>query len=185
MWRDGDAASVRHLPVQDGAEVSDWTALSITETAPAGTESAEIFLLHVQINAGNPALEGGSIYWDDVSLAGVRDLSTVGEDLSAYETLKFGINTTAAGGLADLQVRLEDNAGATASAFLSNYTATPGAVADWVLYEIPLTDFTGLDKTRIISLDFSNKAFISIFPGISLMPDILSSVISSMTVRNA
>ena len=147
-----------YLPVQDGAEVSDWTTLSIPdEVAPPGTQSAEIFLLHVQINAGDPVLEGGSIYWDDVSLAGVRDLSAVGEDISAYETLKFGINITAASGLADLEVTMGDNTGATASAFLSNYI-NPVMNGDWALYTIPLSDFTGVDKTRVISLEFNNAS---------------------------
>ena len=56
-----------YLPGQDGAEISDWTALSITEVAPAGTASAELFLLHIQLN-NDPALQAGSIFWDDTSL---------------------------------------------------------------------------------------------------------------------
>ena len=142
-----------YLPPQDGAEISDWTELTITQTAPAGAVSAEIFLLHIQLNpASDPAAQAGSIFWDDVSLAGVKNLSTAGEDISTYETLKFGINTSAAAGLADLQVRMEDNAGATASVFLSNYTGVVSG--DWAVYSIPLSDFTGLDKTRLISLGF-------------------------------
>ena len=39
-----------YLPPQDGADISDWTELTITQTAPAGTVSAEIFLLHIQLN---------------------------------------------------------------------------------------------------------------------------------------
>ncbi len=38
-----------YLPPQDGAEISDWTPLTITETAPAGTVSAKIILVHVQL----------------------------------------------------------------------------------------------------------------------------------------
>lgn len=53
------------LPVQDGAEISDWTELSTSILAPAGTASAKVFLLHIQI-AETPF--GGSIFWDDVSL---------------------------------------------------------------------------------------------------------------------
>ena len=158
-----DDATNIYLPVQDGAEISDWTELTITQTAPAGAVSAEIFLLHIQLNnppanPGDPDLQAGSIFWDDVSLTGVKDLSKSGEDISTYETLKFGINTTAASGLMDLEVKIEDNASATASVFLSNYTPTPGAVAGWVLYDIPLSAFTGIDKTRMISLGFYNAS---------------------------
>jgi hypothetical protein len=55
-----------YLPPQDGADISDWTEFSITEFAPAGTVSAELFLLHIQLN--DPPV-GGKIFWDDVSLA--------------------------------------------------------------------------------------------------------------------
>ncbi|MGD8804102.1 MAG: invasin domain 3-containing protein, partial [Gammaproteobacteria bacterium] len=144
-----------YLPPQDGAEISDWTELTITQTAPAGAVSAEIFLLHIQLNS-DPNNQAGSIFWDDVSLAGVKDLSTSGEDISTYETLKFGINTSAASGLADLEVKMEDNTGATDSVFISNYTGL--VVGDWAVYEIPLTDFSGLDQTRMISLGFYNAS---------------------------
>jgi len=144
-----------YLPPQDGAEISDWTELQITQTAPAGAVSAEIFLLHIQLG-NTPAELEGSIYWDDVSLVGVKDLSNSGEDISTYESLKFGINTTAASGLMDLEIKMEDNAGATASVFLSNYTSL--VVGDWALLEIPLSDFTGIDKSKMVSLGFDNAS---------------------------
>jgi len=56
------------LPPQDGAEVSDWTQVDIGRIAPVGTQSAEVFLLHIQV----PELPaGGSIFYDDVSLTQV------------------------------------------------------------------------------------------------------------------
>jgi hypothetical protein len=55
------------LAPQDGADISDWTELSITQLAPAGTMSASVFLLHIQTDP----VSGGSIFWDDVSLAPV------------------------------------------------------------------------------------------------------------------
>ena len=145
-----------YLPVQDGAEISDWTALSITEVAPAGTASADIFLLHIQINAGNPALEGGSIFWDDASIVKGATATEPGGDISSYEVLRFGVNATAATTpVEDLEVKLEDTAGNAASVFLSDYTSTPSSVAGWDLYEIPLVDFpAGVDLTKIISLGF-------------------------------
>ena len=148
-----------YLPVQDGAEISDWTELSITEVAPIGTVSAEIFLLHIQINAGDPLLEGGSIFWDDVSIVKGPTAKEPGGDISSYEVLRFGINATAATSVVDLEVRLEDTTGNTASVFLSQYTSTPGSVTGWDLYDIPLTDFpVGVDLTKIISLGFFNAS---------------------------
>ncbi len=149
-----DDGSNIYLPPQDGAEISDWTALSITEVAPAGTASAEIFLLHIQLNT-DPALQAGSIFWDDASIVKGVTATEPGGDISPYEVLRFGMNSTAATSVLDLEVKLEDTAGNAASVFLSNYTSTPGSVAGWDLYEIPLVDFpAGVDLTRIISLGF-------------------------------
>ena len=146
-----------YLPPQDGAEISDWTQVSITEIAPAGTASAEIFMLHIQLN--NPAV-GGSIFWDDVSITkGVTPPSGLGADVSSYEFLRFGLNSTAAGTLMDLEVKLVDAAAGTASVFLSKYTPTASAVAGWNLYEIPVADIpAGVDTTSIISLGLYNAS---------------------------
>ena len=51
--------------VQDGADVSDWTEMSVTGVAPAGAQSAQVLLLHI-ITEGTPF--GGSVFWDDVSI---------------------------------------------------------------------------------------------------------------------
>ncbi|MDB4308049.1 hypothetical protein N9985_02040 [Gammaproteobacteria bacterium] len=51
---------------QDGDEVSDWTRMSVSGIAPAGTQSATVYLLHIQ--TADPCCNGGAIYWDDVSL---------------------------------------------------------------------------------------------------------------------
>ena len=51
--------------IQDGAEVSDWTVMSVSAIAPAGTQSAQVLLLHVLTD---DTLNNGAIYWDDVSL---------------------------------------------------------------------------------------------------------------------
>ena len=56
-----------YLPVQDGAGASDWTQVTLTRVAPAGTVSAKLLLLHVVINQDDPA---GTIRWDDATLTG-------------------------------------------------------------------------------------------------------------------
>lgn len=55
--------------IQDGAEISDWTQLSLSAVAPAGTVEVQAFLLHIQ--TGDPCCSGGSLFWDDVSLTAV------------------------------------------------------------------------------------------------------------------
>jgi hypothetical protein len=58
--------------VQDGAEVSDWTRMAVSAVAPAGTQSVEAFLLHIQVGCTvDLACQGGSIFWDDVSVSAV------------------------------------------------------------------------------------------------------------------
>jgi hypothetical protein len=53
------------LTPQDGAEASDWTQISVSGIAPAGTAKAQILLLHI-LTDGTP--NSGSIFWDDASL---------------------------------------------------------------------------------------------------------------------
>ncbi|NNF59745.1 MAG: hypothetical protein HKN06_00300 [Gammaproteobacteria bacterium] len=62
----GGDDSFQQLATRDGAEVSDWTRLSVMGQAPAGTTTAKVLLLHVfdEANA-NPA---SAIYFDDASL---------------------------------------------------------------------------------------------------------------------
>lgn len=55
--------------IQDGADVSDWTQLSLLAVAPAGTAEVQAFLLHIQ--TADPCCAGGALYWDDVSLNAV------------------------------------------------------------------------------------------------------------------
>ena len=53
-----------------------WTPLTATAVAPAGTVSAEIQLLHVQLNS---PVTGGSVFYDDAALgATVPEPATVG-----------------------------------------------------------------------------------------------------------
>jgi len=51
------------LPPQDGADISDWTQLTVSAFAPEGTATAQILLIHQIVAAG-----GGSLFWDDASL---------------------------------------------------------------------------------------------------------------------
>ncbi|MBT8133708.1 MAG: hypothetical protein KJO03_04305, partial [Gammaproteobacteria bacterium] len=63
---DSDPSSANTtLTPQDGADISDWTEMSVSGVAPPGAVSAQVFLLHIQSGAGGV---GGSIFFDDVSL---------------------------------------------------------------------------------------------------------------------
>ncbi|MBT8119660.1 MAG: family 16 glycosylhydrolase, partial [Gammaproteobacteria bacterium] len=147
---DSDPSSANTtLTPQDGADISDWTEMSVSGVAPAGAVSAQAFLLHIQSGAGGV---GGSIFFDDVSLSEAAVAG--GADISGYDTLKFGINTSAASGLKDLEVKMEDPVLGSASVFLSAYMPSASGVANWDIYEIPLSDFVGVDKTQITSLGF-------------------------------
>jgi hypothetical protein len=144
--------------IQDGAEISDWTGLSLSAVAPAGTAEVQAFLLHIQ--TGDPCCAGGSLFWDDVSLTEAAP-PVSGADISAYATLSFGINTTAVSGLLDLEVRMATATGVESSVFLSQYTPTPGVVSGWDVYEIPLADFNDpvpLDLTDVLRLGFWNPS---------------------------
>lgn len=51
---------------QDGDAISDWTRIWFSATAPSGTQSARVYLLHVN-DVGDPS----ALRWDDVSLTAV------------------------------------------------------------------------------------------------------------------
>ena len=50
---------------QDGFDISDWTEMSVSAVAPAGAQSAQVLLLHIQ---SDETPFGGAVFWDDVSM---------------------------------------------------------------------------------------------------------------------
>jgi hypothetical protein len=81
-----------YLPPQDGAEVSDWTQLTISAVAPAGTVSARMLLIH-QLVGGS----GGTLRWDDASITAANDGENVylppqdGADVSDWRKLELTV----------------------------------------------------------------------------------------------
>ena len=78
---------------QDGADVSDWPRMSVKGLAPPDTQSATIYLLHVQ--TADPCCAGGAIYWDDVSLKALSvpiqiDIKP-GSDINSINTDSKGV----------------------------------------------------------------------------------------------
>jgi len=81
-----------YLPPQDGAEVSDWTQLTVSAVAPAGTVSARMLLIH-QLVGGS----GGTLRWDDASITAANDGANVylppqdGADVGDWRKLELTV----------------------------------------------------------------------------------------------
>jgi hypothetical protein len=69
-----DGANV-YLPPQDGADVSDWTELSLSVVAPEGAASVKMLLIH-QLVGGS----GGSLRWDDASIIAEPTIAVAPKD---------------------------------------------------------------------------------------------------------
>ena len=79
------------------------------------------------------------------------------EDVSAYDTLKFSIDTSAFAGFANLTVQFEPPPGGTPGGNVSLAAYAPVATSgNWRTYEIPLADFTAVDPTLVNKLGFFN-----------------------------
>jgi beta-glucanase (GH16 family) len=64
-------------------------------------------------------------------------------DISAYTTLIFSIDTSAMAGFDDLEIEIEDTTGGKTNVLLASYT--PTVSGNWYTYEIPFSDFSGID----------------------------------------
>jgi beta-glucanase (GH16 family) len=142
------------LSPQDGADLTDWTLMEVSAVAPAGTVEAKVQIIHI-LESTTPS--GGALWLDDISLSKSASVVT-GGDISNYDTLKFGIDTSVIGTFADLKVQLEDGT-VTPGVFLSAYT--PTVSANWEIYDIPLSDFTGLNKSNLTYMGFWNASSVA------------------------
>ena len=77
---------------------------------------------------------------------------TAGGDISYYQTLKFSINKTSMSAMTNMNIELENPGQVKFAVQLANYT--PTMTGNWATYEIPLSDFAGLDKTNVRYLGF-------------------------------
>ena len=75
------------------------------------------------------------------------------QNIENYGTLVFGVDKNTLVTIDDLQVQLEDDTSAYA-VLISSYTPTTGQGSgnNWDVYQIPLTDFIGLDQTKLRKL---------------------------------
>ena len=78
-------------------------------------------------------------------------------NVSAFDTLKFTIDTASFTNFANLTVQLEPPGGGTAGGNVALASYSPVAVSgDWETYEIPLADFTAVNPASISALGFFN-----------------------------
>ena len=70
-----------------------------------------------------------------------------GGDISYYQTLKFSINKTAMSNMTNMNIELENPGQVKFIVQLANYTPTMSG--NWAAYEIPLSDFAGLDLSNL------------------------------------
>ena len=105
-------------------------------------------------------LEGNTVmtvnFQDDSAGWGgaVFNLGDTGADLSGYESVKFGIDTSGMPGFKDMQVKLEDVDANGDVVYLSSYNtpliARTTISGNWTIYEIPLADFPpNIDLTKV------------------------------------
>lgn len=87
-----------------------------------------------------------------------------GRDISAYQTLKFAINTTGMPNLADMAIQIENPGGSQPApkVFLDDYTPVSSS-GDWDVYEIPLLDFTG----QAVALNLGNMLYVGFWNPVS------------------
>jgi beta-glucanase (GH16 family) len=82
------------------------------------------------------------------------DFGNPGPSITDYSKLVFSLNKSAMPTLEHLGIKLEDNSGGDPELDIADYT--PTIDGDWAKYEIPLTDFSGLDLTNIKYLGIWN-----------------------------
>ncbi|MCP4710373.1 MAG: glycoside hydrolase family 16 protein [Planctomycetes bacterium] len=153
----------------------------IQPTEPAGLFSeshTESIIAYEQIInsadwSGNPAtpdetntdvapLDGTYVLAVDYADAGAGwggiafSLEGGGQDISAYSTLIFSIDTSAFPNFYDLGVKIEDASQTSTQVQLPSYT--PVISANWATYEIPLSDFTDPYLTAVKYIGFWNPA---------------------------
>ena len=79
-----------------------------------------------------------------------------GRDISAYQSLKFSIDTSAMPTLANLVIQIENPGGGQPAPKVQLSSYTPTVTNNWASYEIPLSDFLG----QAVSLSLSNVLYL-------------------------
>ena len=81
------------------------------------------------------------------------DLGSTGQNISEYETLVFSLNKSSMPSVNSLGVKFEDTNGGQTEVNISSYT--PQISGDWLMYEIPLSEFS--------SVNFNNTKYLGLW----------------------
>jgi hypothetical protein len=140
------------------SETHTETVVNITNIVSAGNP-VTIDTASAAVTPFDGAVSLGLIYSDNTAnnFYGGAIFEFSDEDLSAYDTLKFSIDTSAFANFANLTVQLEPPAGGTAGGNVGLAGYTPVATTgNWNTYEIPLADFTAVNPSLVNRLGFFN-----------------------------
>ncbi|MEM1175875.1 MAG: hypothetical protein AAGI27_13775 [Pseudomonadota bacterium] len=140
------------------SETNTTTTVTLTNIAQAGNP-VTIDSMSTAVMAFDGAVSLGLTYTDNTAGNGFGGaiFEFDNEDLSAFDTLRFAIDTSAFANFANLTVQLEPPGGGTAGGNVSLASYTPVSTSgNWDIYEIPLADFTAVTLTTVNRLGFFN-----------------------------
>ena len=130
------------VSITDYLSIGDAVGIDTASTAVTPFDGA--VSLELAFSTGGQGFGGVAVTFDDA-------------DLSAYDTLKFAIDTSTFAGFANLTVQLEPPGGGTQGGNVSLASYTPVATSgNWNTYEIPLADFTAVNPSVVNVLGFFN-----------------------------
>ncbi|MDH3632890.1 MAG: glycoside hydrolase family 16 protein, partial [Gammaproteobacteria bacterium] len=130
------------VTVNDIVSAGNTVVIDANSTAVTPFDGSVVLSLEYQ--ACGAGFGGAVIEFDDA-------------DLTAYNTLKFSIDTSQFTDFANLTLQLEPPGGGTAGGNVALAAYMPVATSgDWSTYEIPLDDFTAVDLSLVNRLGFFN-----------------------------
>ncbi len=140
------------------SETNTATTVTITNIVSAGN-SVDIDTASTAVTPFDGAVSLALTYSDNSQGNGFGGavFEFEDEDISAFDTLKFSIDTSVFPGFANLTVQFEPPGGGTPGGNVSLASYAPVATSgNWDVYEIPLADFTAVDPTLVNKLGFFN-----------------------------
>ena len=78
------------------------------------------------------------------------------QDMSAYSTFVFNVDTSDLGDMTQMGIKFEDNSGGNTEVNITSYT--PVITANWAKYEIPMAHFGGVNLTDVKYLGLWNPS---------------------------
>ncbi len=170
LFFDNIYLSMDEIEIPDGEEGGIYTethngsVIAYSQVINSADWSGNVVEVNLE-NTEITALEGNHCLSIDFQDSGngwggiAFNFGTPGQDITSYTRLNFAINKTELSALVHLGIKLEDNSGGQLEVDIANYT--PSMQGDWYIYEVPLSDFTGVDLTDFRYLGIWNPNDIS------------------------